>query len=213
MRGIISSLFVKKCEFCKRLNFRVCPNCLPKIANLKHSQDAIPYFLNYHDEKIRKLIWKFKYKNEVSIATDLAPLIGDFIYEQIENNLDLQSEHIYQNIYIIPAPITNDPTRYRMRNHMLVMANEVQKYLKKLEINATVCDCLAKSGTKRMAMILGKKKRTAHIEKSISLKSPPPKEGLIFIIDDVTTTGATLKKIKKLVTTKQAFVQIVALAH
>lgn len=209
MRVIISSIFGKKCEFCKRAGFRICPNCLSKVASLHKSQDNIPYFLNYQDEKIRKLIWKFKYKNELSVACDLAPLIGDFIYEQIENNIDLQNK----KIYIIPAPITNDPTRYRLKNHMLVMANEVQKYLLNMQIKTTVCDCLKKTGHKRSAMIFGKKKRSDNIEKSLVLKSEPPKEGLIFIIDDVTTTGTTFKKIKKLVSTKKAFVQSVALAH
>jgi predicted amidophosphoribosyltransferase len=225
---LVSSIFGKKCEFCKKSGFRICPNCLPKIANLRNSQDGIPYFLSYQDEKIRKLIWKFKYKNELTIAHDLAPLIGDFIYEQIENDLSLQN----MNIYIVPAPITNDPTRYRLKNHMLVMANEVRDYLKKLSIESVVCDCLKKSGHKRSAMIYGKKKRISHIEKALQLKSTPPQQGLIFIIDDVTTTGTTFKKIEKLIYQSQnlsekteknkgalkkikakAFVRSVALAH
>ncbi len=209
---LVSSLFGKKCEFCKKSGFRVCSNCLAKIANPRVSQDNVPYFLNYQDEKIRKLIWKFKYKNEFTVAQDLAPLFGDFIYEQIENDLELQNKHVY----IIPAPITNDPTRYRLKNHMLVMANEVKKYLLKLDIKIIVCDCLEKTGGKRSAMIHGKKKRIGHIEKTLQLKSPPPREGLIFIIDDVTTTGATFTRINKLIQQnikEKAFVQSVALAH
>jgi predicted amidophosphoribosyltransferase len=211
---LVSSLFGKKCEFCKKSGFRVCPNCLSKIINQRNSQDGIPYFLNYQDEKIRKLIWKFKYKNEYVVARDLAPIFGDFIYEQIENDLSLQNIPIY----IVPAPITNDPSRYRLKNHMLIMANEVKKYAKNLNIEIEVCDCLEKSGNKRSAMIHGKKKRVGHIQKALRLKSTPPQNGLIFIIDDVTTTGTTLKKIKELIlknskTTKKAFVQTVALAH
>lgn len=213
---LVSSIFGKKCEFCKKSGFRVCPNCLPKITNLRKSQDDVPYFLNYQDEKIRKLIWKFKYKNELTIAKDLAPLFGDFIYEQIENDLNLQNQNIFQNIYIVPAPITNDPTRYRLKNHMLVMANEVKKYLKTLDLDVKICDCLEKTGHKRSAMVHGKKKRVSHIEKTLNLKSGPPQNGLIFIIDDVTTTGTTLKRIEKLIrknTKAKAFVQSVALAH
>lgn len=209
MRIIFSTLFGKKCEFCKKGGFSICPDCLSKVSGLRNSQDGVPYFLNYQDEKVRKLIWRFKYKNETSIANDLAPILGDFIYEQIENDLDLQN----RNIYIIPAPITNDPTRYRLKNHMLVMAYAIQEYLKNNSMQTTVCDCLQKTGNKRSAMILGKKKRTSHIEKSIVLKSLPPNEGVIFIIDDVTTTGATLKRIKNIINSKRAFVQTVALAH
>ena len=185
---------------------------MAKISSLRISQDNAPYFLNYQDEKIRKLIWKFKYKNEFSIAQDLAPLFGDFIYEQVENDLNLQNI----NIYIIPAPITNDPARYRLKNHMLVMANEVKKYLKTLNLEVKICDCLEKTGHKRSAMVHGKKKRVSHIEKTLNLKSVPPQNGLIFIIDDVTTTGATFKRISKLIqqnTKEKAFVQSVALAH
>jgi predicted amidophosphoribosyltransferase len=213
---LVSNLFGKKCEFCKKSGFRICPNCLPKITGPKISNDGVPYFLNYQDEKIRKLIWRFKYKNEFTIAQDLAPLFGDFIYEQIENDLSLQSQNIFQNIYIVPAPITNDPARYRLKNHMLVMANEVKKYLKTLNLEAKICDCLEKTGHKRSAMVHGKKKRVSHIEKTLNLKSTPPQEGLIFIIDDVTTTGTTLKRIEKLIRQNlkaKAFVQSVALAH
>lgn len=209
---LVSSLFSKKCEFCKKLGFSICPNCLSKIATPKASQDAIPYFLNYQDEIIRKLIWKFKYKNQFTIARDLAPLFGDFIYEQIEGNLDMQN----MPVYIVPAPITNDPTRYRLKNHMLVMAQEVKKYLNKTGIDIYVSDCFIKTGSKRSAMMHGKKKRVSHIEKNLKLKSTPPQSGLIFVIDDVTTTGTTLKRIQKLIyqnTKEKAFVQIVALAH
>lgn len=215
MWALILNLFSKKCEFCKRNNFRVCPNCLTKISELRKSQDGIPYFLSYQDEKIRKLIWKFKYNNELIIATDLAPLIGDFIYEQIENNLELQNK----KIYVIPAPITNDPTRYRLKNHMSVMAQAVKKYLFDLDVQVEISDCLKKTGHKRSALIFGKKKRIIAIEKNIVLVKEPPTDGIIFIIDDVTTTGTTLKKIRRLVlnnlseTKKKAFVQTVALAH
>ncbi len=209
---LVSNLFGKKCEFCKKTGFRVCPNCLTKIASLKSSQDNVLYFLSYQDQKIRKLIWKFKYKNEFTIAQDLAPLFGDFIYEQIENDLSLQNI----DIYIVPAPITNDPARYRLKNHMLIMANEVKKYLKTLSLDAKIYDCLEKTGHKRSAMVHGKKKRVSHIEKNLKLKSAPPQNGLIFIIDDVTTTGTTMKRIEKLIrqnTKAKAFVQSVALAH
>lgn len=209
MRAIIKLIFGKKCEFCNRNNFRVCPKCLSKISSLKMSQNNIPYFLSYQDEKIRKLIWKFKYKNEYEIAKDLAPLIADFITENLEDNISHQNS----SIFIVPAPITNDPSRYRLKNHMLIMAKEVNELLNKKGFRSFVADCVEKKTNIRSVMILGKKKRVRHIKESLSLKTKAPEEGFVFIIDDVTTTGATLLEIKKLISTKKALVQTVALAH
>lgn len=209
MRGFIGFIFGKKCEFCNKNGFRICLNCLSKISSLKKSQDGIDYFLSYQDEKIRKLIWKFKYKNEYSIAKDLAPLFSSYIFEIIDSNLDLQNKPIY----IVPAPITKDPRKYRLQNHMLLFAKEVQKDLGKLGIKATVLDCMYKKTKIRSAMTLGKKKRVALINKSIVPKGSLPDTGVMFLIDDVTTTGATLNKMKSLVSKKQVVVQVLALAH
>lgn len=217
MRTLLNLIFAKKCEFCGRLNFRVCPKCLAKLVNDYKSQDGTPYFLSYQDEKVRKFIWKFKYKNEMTIAKDLAPLFGDYIYEMIESDLKYHN----QPVYLIPAPITQDPTRYRLKNHMLVLAVEVKKYLDNFDIKTEINDCLQKTGSKRSAMIFGKKKRTENIEKHLILKKEPPTSGLIFILDDVTTTGTTIRKIKKLIQTKvgkktntgRAWIQALVLAH
>lgn len=209
MRWLIEAFFEKRCEFCKRTGFRFCPNCMSKKAELKKSQDNIPYFLDYQDESIRKLIWKLKYKNEYAIAKDVAIILGEYIISQIEDDLNLNGK----KIYIIPAPTTKDRKKYRIKNHMLVVANELKIFLKKASINCQVFDCIDKKSKTRSVLILGKKKRVAHINKTIVLKYEPPKSGVIFAIDDVTTTGATLNKIKSLVSRKGVVVQVVALAH
>lgn len=209
MKWIFYLLFGKKCEFCKKPGFRFCPNCMSKKIIQRKSQDDIPYFLNYQDIQVRKLIWKLKYKNEYSLANDISIIFGEYILSQIEDDLEMYNK----KIYIVPAPTTKDKKKYRLQNHMLVVAKELNYFLIKNKINSCVCDCVDKKSKTRSVMILGKKKRVEHINKTIHLKSSAPKSGFVFVVDDVTTTGATLKRIKKLISRKGVKVQVLALAH
>lgn len=161
----------------------------------KHSEDFIFSLYDYSQKKVKKIIKYLKNKNDFllkkKIADEMSKYLQDFLAEK-----KLFSE--YTKPLVLPVPMTRFDKLKRGFNQTEILAYYLAKNIKG-EYNKKVL--LKNIKTKKQALIKNKKERFINIKNAFSIKKGKEdilKNTDIIIIDDLSTTGATLLEIKKI---------------
>lgn len=229
--SFLDFLFPKFCVGCKKMGSYVCADCFAKISfsetgfctlcqraaigGMTHpvckkslTIDGVFSSLVYSGI-VKRLIYQFKYK---PYLTNLQGLLTDFFFEGL-----IQKEPFYRLVrkksVFVPIPLHRIKLRMRGYNQSLLLAQGLGQ---KLDI--TVIDCLERIVNTKTQVGLAQKERLENIKGAFAIKKRCEKDlhGVqqVFLIDDVVTTGATLREATKVL--KRAGVQFVwgiTLAH
>ena len=184
---ILAVLFPQKCLGCKKENEILCPDCLGKI-----NRPDTPYLngihiaANYQDLVLKKALWMLKYQGVKQLAKPLAELIRERIWKKLET----------ENWLLVPVPLSKNKLRHRGYNQAEMIAGE-------LSGNVRADILFKKFHTKSQVEVKNKEERLANIIGSFEVRNPETIRGKkIILIDDVLTTGATMREAKKVL--KQA---------
>lgn len=142
-----------------------------KLNNIYYVWDYNKYF--------KKLIFNYKYKRKKKISK----LIAELIYKEFYYVLEKEKIDI-----VISVPINKKRKNERG-------FNQVDEILKALNINYIEIERI--KNTEKMHKILDEKQRQENIKGSFKInKNVDLKNKNILLVDDIITTGATLKEIK-----------------
>lgn len=92
----------------------------------------------------------------------------------------------------VPIPIHSNKQRTRGYNQAEVLANELGK-----RFGIPVQNLLTRSVDTKSQFKLSKEERKQNVKGIFSLASPIPKDRVFILMDDVVTTGSTLKEAAK----------------
>ena len=151
-----------------------------RLENLKKLRklNNIYYIWDYNEE-FKKLIFSYKYNRKKSLAKLIARLIEE------EFKFIIQKEKID---FIVSVPINKK--RENERGY-----NQVDEILKQLNVNYVEIKRI--KNTEKMHKLLNEKLREENIRGSFRIGSDFDfKNKKILLVDDIITTGATLKEIK-----------------
>ena len=164
-----------------------CPHCEGRIPSLKKPcHPKAIYTLapaaSYDDLVVQRLIWRLKYKRVRTAATPLASII---IANLQQLNLDL-------NQYLI-TPIPLHPSRQRNRgfNQANLIASIIGNYF-----NQPVHNSILKRSrqTEYQAQLKSHRERFSNLENAFQVIDAKSVQGRnILLVDDVSTSGATLQ--------------------
>lgn len=190
IHSILNFLFPQKCFSCGEKNEVLCRECLakidmpslPKEGNLYSSAD-------YGDEIVKKAIWMLKYRKVKQLAEPLAELM----HQRLPRVALGAKDYPWQ---IIPIPLSKKRLEERGYNQAELIANHLSQ-----KISAPVIsDTLVKTkDTSAQVAVKNRSERLKNLDGAFSIKNPEKIFGKnIILIDDVSTTGATIREAQKI---------------
>lgn len=175
--------------FPKRVEFE---NVTYKLVYKKDKK--LFYFLNYRDEQVKKMFWQLKFhKNR-----EPAFLFAGFLYENIFDILEqlkLEENFNYPVLTFVPSHFFRKVKRTYDQNEVVL------KYFKKMggENFVEVEKTLKKvKHTKPQNRMLNKKEREENVKGIFKVLDVESVKGRnVVLLDDIYTTGSTLKEAEK----------------
>ena len=197
---ILDLFFPPRCVNCKRVGANLCADCFAQIvfvtppwcercgrrvnvgntcsscASQPLQIDAIRA-VGYHEGALREAIHALKYNHRPALAQPLGTLLSNWVHE-----------HHWQVDYVIPVPLHRDRERERGYNQAELIARVVSTtgqipFTNALERTQATQDQI---GSDRAARRKNVKDAFRVIDIDVQGKT-------VLIVDDVTTTGATLE--------------------
>lgn len=165
-----------------------------KLLHTRETENKSVYALfDYRDEIIRNMIWSLKYRKNKKIAKIFAQILYDFLMEEFA---DLRIYSNFENPILIPIPIHKNLRRKNGYNQTELLAKELYKI-------GNLFDSLQNNVLKKIKDAphqtnLQRNKRLKNVKGAFAVKNIEMiKNKNIVLLDDVTTTGATLKEARK----------------
>ncbi len=175
--------FSKRCPICNRISQKdkyICDDCyieLKRNGKIKNIENY--YYLYYYDEKIKKIIVDFKLKNRKRLAVEIGSLI----------NLPLKNLIAEKEIDIVlPVPISKGREKERGFNQVELLLDQCKIEYKKI---------VREKNTRHMYEIFDIKSRKENIYQAFKNIDLDLNGKTILIVDDIVTTGSTIREIKK----------------
>lgn len=191
LEKILDIIFPPCCGICKKTyKDWICPKCYYnlkkecKYIKLKED-DFYIYCIGEYKEKLRKIILKFKFKESAYLSNTLIEII---------NKNKKFVNYLKEYDYIIPVPMYITNKNIRGYNQTELLAKHIKE---KLEINY-LKDILIKIKQNKKQSSLNEKKRMENVKNVYELRNGYLlKDKKILILDDIYTTGSTVKACRK----------------
>lgn len=207
-KKVLDFFFPQKCLGCGAENFCICEKCLDEINfPAIFQKDAVFSAADYNDLVLKQAIWRLKYHSAKVFAPSMAALLYQRILSEESCSLCplakdakkslLEKQIKPQEWILIPIPLSNQRRRQRGFNQSELIANHLAKMLKekfpKLSITVATNVLCKKFHTDTQVSVKNKKYRAKNLAGSSALQNAEMiKNKNVAIIDDVTTTGATI---------------------
>ena len=208
--NLIDLIFPKKCVNCSKSGDYVCANCLPFISfdvknlclvcdkptynSLTHPKCKSRYSIDgcfsaiSYNKIARKLIFNFKYKPYLS---DLKTFLSELFVESIIQNEQFMKLIANGEWLMAPVPLYGSKLRKRGYNQAEILSIALSK-----KLNIPVQNLLVRLKDTKSQFKLTKEERKENIKEAFELddRSLKLEARNIFLVDDVVTTGSTLKE-------------------
>jgi len=212
--NFLDFLFPPRCAGCGMAGNYLCLSCraaLPRLRNYP-ADSEIEAFFGYRGTALQPLIWKLKYRG----GRDIAKIMGELLWENLAEKMsEVKLFSGNKPIILIPVPVHPEKRKERGFNQMELIAEEISK----LDTDGLFLyspDTLEKTKkTPPQMEMKERKKRKENIVDAFTVSRPENIRGkTVLVIDDVTTTGATLLEAKKtLLSAGARKVYLTALSH
>lgn len=189
--------FADKCLGCETVGPELCKKCLATLPAPDRDLPNYVYALyEYRNKIIKKILTDAKYRKRFSGLATFGRVMADAIIDIVSEYTELNN---YSRILIIPVPITNKRQRNRGFNQSEIIANEIMKNLsdERFKIEKTIV-YKTKDRTPQ-ASIKNRNERLISPVGTFAVKNKEKLQGAFcIIIDDITTTGGTIKEMRRI---------------
>lgn len=208
-KPLLDILFPIYCISCGREKEYLCEDCIALIP-INRQIDIFPssnplsglfYASSYDDIRIQRAIKYLKYPPFAkSIAKQLALIIISHLtlLDKLPNSISFSSFSTdselstqYDKFFLCPIPLHPKRLRWRGFNH----AEEIAHYTSGVFSMPIITNILKRKIYTTPQADLSKEKRLANMHDAFEISNPETiQEKTIFLIDDVFTTGATMRE-------------------
>lgn len=184
-------LFGRQCASCKKGGVALCTDCFSAIPPAPPNEDARMYSLyNYSDPLIQHAVWNLKYHHQGSLVQSLIEKSDDILKDIVADILQTGSS---QPIIFVPIPQYKKKHTTRGFNH----SERIARWMAQLFPDSSVRPLIHKKiETLPQSHIEKKEDRIKNITHAFSFDENYTTDptALYIVVDDVTTTGATLRE-------------------
>ncbi len=205
-------LFPKYCVSCRKIGSYVCADCFAHLSFSqktmcflcgkyaidglthpmcdKNSLDGCFIALEY-TAVAKKLIYVSKYKPYVHAVSEV---MSELFYEGlIQKEALMRLLATENNRILMPIPLHAKKQRSRGYNHAAILGKEVVK-----KLHMTFVDTLIRVKETRVQFGLTKEERKKNMKDVFAIKNEKnSKDVIVFLIDDIVTTGVTFVEAAK----------------
>jgi len=206
---ILNIIFPEECIECGAEKTLLCRNCLKKIPwPVENNENRNFAATSYNSSLVKKLIKALKYRGIKKLARPFAELIfrrifspGTPRFHELSELYESRSRKLilrnWGSIVVIPIPLSKKRLRQRGFNQAELIAQALSDIFKNKSI--LLDNVLYRTrDTTPQADIKEKEKRLKNMENVFSVKNKKLiKNKIVFLIDDVSTTGATIKEARQ----------------
>lgn len=196
LKILLYILYSDKCSGCKsKKETPLCKKCIEYLSNqslktVSIKEMSIFYIYHYKDQRIKNILWDLKYRNNIL----LRKVLGSIVYTKIKHLFDSEI------IYGIPIPKNKIDSKKREFDHACLFAECLSKHISNLKI----INLLEKKGTMRQVEQKTRMMRLEKVRNTMSVKIQYSISGKnILILDDVITTGGTLKEATRVISSQK----------
>lgn len=170
----------------------------------------ITTLMDYRDPAVEDLIRSLKYDGSAHGAQLAATLLADYLREEIES----QRNFSQKKILIVPVPLHKTRARERGFNQIALVLKALPQEFKTGPLAYLRADALKRSRSTKPQTKLPRSERLSNVAGAFEASDPSLVRGThIFLVDDVTTTGATLANAATPLRKAGADVSVLALAR
>lgn len=193
---ILGVFFPHTCIGCGENDTLLCVVCTARIPQADEpSEPYIHALFSYHSPLIKKAIWRFKYQNVRGFAEIFAPALNNELMEILADSLHVGTE---EKPLLIPIPLHPKRLKERGYNQSELLARAIMAQQDTTLFDYTSTALIRTRATKPQARNDNKKARLENLRRAFMVPDATRVRGrVVILIDDVTTTGATLSEARK----------------
>ncbi len=194
--AILAILFPLKCLSCRTAGKDICNDCLHSFPPAERESEPwiFPVF-DYRHPPVKKALWLLKYKNKKRIAGIFAPILYGRILEEIS---ELALMENFTEPIVIPIPLSKARYKERGYNQAELLTREIVGLDSGENLKLETSILIKPKETDHQARIKNRSERLKNLTGTFAVIHPGLVVGKnIILIDDITTTGATLSEAKK----------------
>lgn len=155
--------------------------------------DGIFSFFPYEDELIKHMIWKLKYRGDKRMAELFSESIADVFMEELGEHALLNG---FENPLLIPIPLSRGRLRERGYNQAHIFARALKEAIP--SFGTVTHDVLLKIRETPPQTSLVREKRNINLRGVFLVRNQNAVQGKdALLVDDITTTGSTLREARK----------------
>jgi len=200
---LLDIIFPPSCLACGIKGYDLCLKCILEApAAERETAEWIFPLYDYRHPSIKKALWLLKYKGRKRLANTFAEIIYEKIVEELS---ELSMMENFTQPLLIPIPLSKHRYRERGFNQAEIICAELEKI--DARTNSPINFRLEKKTlikpheTVHQAHIKDRRQRLKNMAGSFAindLNKNRIKNKNIILIDDITTTGATLTEARKI---------------
>lgn len=196
LNTILKIVFPVNCLSCGKSGEDLCFQCIGSFPEAeRESENWVFPIYDYRHPAVKKTIWLLKYKGKKTLTKVLAQILYARIVEELS---DLSKMENFRESVLVPIPLTRARKIERGFNQAELMCKKLMKLDTDNIFRLETKSLIKIKKTEHQARILDRSKRLKNIIGTFGVKRPERIKGKnIILIDDVTTTGATLSEAKK----------------
>lgn len=162
---------------------------LPKAKEIDDS--TFKALFQYKNKTVKQAIWEIKYKGNKKVLEKFTRALYDFILEEISDEMLFNNFH---SPILIPIPASKGSLKERGFNQCELIVKELMKIDAGKNFSADFKSLRKIKETKHQSKTKNKAQRLKNLDGCFEADIEKTKNKNIILIDDVITTGATVKE-------------------